>query len=101
MPGGDKIPADSAKTVNFITQLSNLKAADFANNDDSSKSTFDKVAYTIKINLADNTTQSMQIVGAAPDSARFYCRLPNNPDVSVIFRGVYQNIARDFSGFMP
>jgi hypothetical protein len=97
----NRIPADSTKSATFINQISRLKAVDFANKDDSTKSRFDQVAYSIQINLADNKSYSLQIVGVSPDSSRFYCRLSDRPDISVIYRETFQNLLKDFSSFMP
>ncbi len=98
----EKNVADTAKIRVAKLLISSLKANDFINATDSGKINFDKIAFTLKVRLLDDTAYGLEFSEVKDDAHRHYCRRSDlGDDIFVIFTSVYGSLTRDISHFLP
>ncbi len=100
-PYTDKIAADSTKVLNFLRQLCYLRGNDFANISDKGNINFEKPALIIDISLPDGNVQIEFSEIIDKDLGRYYCRRADQMDTLVVSMPVFNDINKDFAGFMP
>ncbi len=100
-PYTDKIPADSTKVINFLRRLCYLRGNDFANISDKGNINFENPALIIDITLPDGSIQIEFSKIIDKDLGRYFCRRADQQDTLVVSMPVFNDINKDFTGFMP
>jgi len=100
-PYTDKIPADSTKVINFLRRLCYLRGNDFANVSDKGNINFENPSLVIDISLPDGTVEIEFSEIIDKDLGRYFCRRGDQQDTLVVSMPVFNDINKDFAGFMP
>jgi len=100
-PYSDSLPTDSMKTEAFIRQAGMLRASDFANEIDSVKTAFNKLALTVKVSLLNGPALGVEFAAADSTANRLFCRQSESEDIFVISRSIYDNMMKQFADFLP
>jgi hypothetical protein len=100
-PFTDSLQTDSAKTAIFINLLSRLRANDFTNATDSGQIDFSQLSLTLQVTLANGSVHEISLASPKPNANRFFLRTPGDEETYVIYKNTYDNLAKDFSGFLP
>jgi hypothetical protein len=93
-PFNESQEADQAAASALVTSLCGLKASDFATPFDSTAYDFTDAAYTAIITLTDGSSHIVEIAGAEEDANRRFARTPDKDVVFVIYKNVYDRIAK-------
>lgn len=100
-PYKDSIIADSMKIDAFIGQLSRLNANDFINATDSGLIDFEELSLTLNVSLADGSVHTLNFGRVNEEGNRVYCRKPELEETFVVYKSRFQNLKKEFSGFLP
>lgn len=100
-PNGNKIPADSAKVINFLRRLCYLHGNDFANISDNGNINFEKPALVIDVVLPDGSVEIEFSEVIEKELGRYFCRRIDHSDTLVVSMPVFVDLNKDISGFLP